>query len=1125
MTRSTIASRVAVRRRYVRSVDLARDVDDPDALAGYVVTPSVRDAALRILAGLSAESRQRAFRIVGPYGAGKSAFGVFLAQLMRERGCGHGHATALLSDVVRESVGVAPWRPVIVSGRRVSFARELLRIVIDGCREKSVISDELKASAESILDRDNAPDVQAVTALVAEMAAELRDRTGEGLLLLVDEMGRFLEHAAANMGIEDPSIFQTLAERSGGRAGANLAVVGFLHHRFVDYVAGMGRWIEAEWARSSERYEELSFSGSTEQSLFMLARALEPARRHTDAVRRRAEKVYGEAVDRGLFAVPHEDVVQVAPNLYPLHPAVVAALALAIRRFGQNERSLFGFLQSLEPASLKRFAHSTLYDADNWYLVSSTFDHLATTISEVPGGDRMRRWSLAFDALAGAADLPRDHQEVLKAVALVAVLEPLPGFIADIGNIAWSLGIDEVQVQSILDELVKRNLIYRRPHRGDYSLWSSSSVDLSRWLYEAKAKVRAPERLEDISAFLTSSRPAVAHRHYHATGTLRTFEVRLWTGENIGRRSADGLILVAPIYPDEDRKEVLRNASAAVQDDPLALVCARTIAPEDLKWAHELVLWNWVRDNCEELKVDELARVEVGERIATAEQAMTRATALLSSTSNIRKEEWWFAGKLIDMPQGGLSVLLSNICDKAYDQAPILKNELINRTKLSSPVASARMRLFDRMLTCADQAHLGLTGTPPERTIYMSLFQASGIHASDSQGRFAFKAPESEHSHRWRPVWNHIAERLHGGESVSVATLMEDLGAAPYGLRAGPALLIITAFVLVSRDNIAIMERNSFQPDLTTAHLMRIAKSPSNFALQSLHEGVRQSGVVWALATRLQVIGACRPTITGISEKMFSWYNALPPHALKTTSLSAIAVAVRRVLRKASEPGRLFFHDLPAACGVLEEDGTVDVEHFVEALDSTLLEIEDATSSLRARAVAAAVHAFGVHDLSSLRSQIQEDYEPHRLELRDYRLRAFVERAMNTGASHDRWLDGIAGHLTGQRLDNWTDEALDKFDFEIRIVAGSLAKWLALTRTRQARSEDLRSVHVVDVDGREKILVVRRDRPNPRLATRLDTIRKVLGNAPEAMEVLGQLLAEYADGHTRQFEVKETDRT
>ena len=1101
---------------------LARDVDDPDALDGYVVTPSVRDAAIRILAGLSAESCQRAFRVVGPYGAGKSAFGVFLAHLLRE--CGHGRATALLSEATGSPVRIVPWQPVIVTGRRVSFARELLRVVPrGGDAGSSTAFADLRAGAESMLARSGALDAHAVTGLVAEAAAELRARTGKGLLLLVDEMGRFLEHAATNIETEDPSIFQLLAESSGGRAGADLAVVGFMHHRFADYVAGMGGWIEAEWSRSSERYEELPFGGSTEQSLFMLARAIESTQQHTGAVRLRAEEIYGEAVDRGLFVVPREDVVQIAPNLYPLHPAALAALALAMRRFGQNERSLFSFLQSLESASLKRFVHSTSYGADNWYLVASVFDHLAATITEPPGGDRARRWSLAFDALAGAADLPSQHQDVLKAVALVAVLEPLPGLIADTGTIAWCQGVDEARIQPLLDQLARRNLVYRRPHRGDYSLWSNSSVDLLHWLDEARSNVCAPKRLEHTSAQLTSSRPAVAHRHYHGTGTLRTFEVLLWTGGDVGRRSADGLILVAPVYPSEDRKRVLANAAAAVADDPLALVCARTVTPEDLKWAHELALWSWIRNNCEELKVDELARAEVCERIATAERAMMRATALLSSASTGRKESWWFAGEPVAMPRAGLSTLLSDICDRAYDRAPILKNELINRVKLSSAVASARMRLLDRMLTAAARADLGMEGAPPERTIYLSLFLASGIHRQDSLGGFAFTAPGKEDPCRWRPAWDRIAEQLDTGDAMSFAHLMEDLAEPPYGLRFSPALLMISAFILASKDNVAIMERNTFQPTLTTAHFMRLAKSPRYFALKSLREDAKRSGVLQALASGLQAIGTCQPTVAAVSERLYTWYNALPAYAQTTASVSEITVAVRGVLRKASEPGRLFFHDLPSACDAVKENGAVDVYRFLVSLDHALLELQDATPSLRSRAAAAALHAFGARDLEALRTQIQSDYEPHRLDLTDYRLRAFVERSMNRAASSERWLDGITGHLTGRRPDNWADDTLDKFDFEIRVVAGNLAKWLALARTGQARSADLRSVHVVGFDGREQVVVVHRDRPNPLLETRLNAVRKALGNDPRAMEVLGQLLAEYSDDHTLRIEEKEVD--
>lgn len=1129
MNGKNIASRITIRRRYVRSVDLLRDVDDPDALDGYVITPSVREAAVRILAGLSPESRQRAFRVVGPYGAGKSAFGVFLAQLFRQ-GI-RGTAMALLSEATGDSHDVGRWRPVMISGRRVSFSRELLRVLINDCeRRSSTTFTRLKVRAKSLLDRDGSLDVHEVTSLLGEIAAQVRSETGEGLLLLVDEMGLLLEYAAANIDIEDPSIFQAVAERAGGRAGANLAIVGFLHRRFADFVAGMGGWIEAEWSRSSERYEELAFGGSIEQSLFMLARAIVPSQGHSNEVVRRAEDIYKEAVNRRLFVAPLEEVVEIAPCLYPLHPAAIITLSLAIRRFGQNERSLFGFLQSLEPAGLKRFSDSTAYGPDHWYMVPSVFDHLAGTFNEANLGERARRWSLAFDALAGAADLSQDYLVVLKTVALVAVLEPVPGFIANCRNIAWSLDIGEAKAQSVLDELAKRNLIYRRPHRGDYSLWSNSSVDLSHWLDEAKSKIRAPERLDHLSSVVTTNRPAVAHRHYHETGMLRTFQVQLWTGKKPGRRKTDGLILVAPVYLGDHKEKVLRDASSTVIDDPLALVCARKVIPADLKWAHELAIWRWIQDNCQELKVDELARVEVSERIAATEQALTHATALLSSASSSREETWWFGGEPIPLPPGELSGLFSDLCDKAYRHAPILKNELINRSKLSTAVASARTRLLDRMLTCVDQPQLGMEGTPPERTIYLSMFHASGIHRQDTRGNFNFIAPDSEDPCHWMPVWECIGNRLNSGEAVSFAELMDELAIPPYGLRQGPALLAITAFILASRDNIAVLERNSFQPELSAAHFMRLAKSPGNFKLKSLREDASERGIVNAMATGLRVIGKCKATVSGVSEKLYAWYNGLPSHAIKTTSVSATAVDVRAVLRKASEPGSLFFVDLPSACGAVTANGRVDVEHFIKTLNSALSELQNATPLIRSKAVTATLQAFGEPDLCALRNHIQNEFAPHRGHLTDYRLGVFLDRATNGNLSTDRWLDGLAGHLTGQRPDNWADDELDKFEFEIRVVADSLSNWLAMANTKQDRSTDLTRVHVISIDGREQAVVVRRDRPNPYLERRLTALREALGKDPNAVELLGQLLAECADAEhthkdTAEVQIKEVDKT
>ena len=1118
MTTRTIASRVTVRRRYVRSVELVRDIDDPDALEGYVVTPSVQESATRILTGLAPTSTQRAFRVVGPYGSGKSAFGLFLARLFWERG--QGPATTLLTRSNGRVPDIAPWRPTIVSGRRVSFAHELLRAVAGDADGTTTGFGSAKADAAALLARTGPLDAREVVSVIGTAASTLRQTTGEGLLLLVDEMGRFLEHAA--LGMEDPSIFQAVAERAGGGTGADLAIVGFLHHRFADYVAGLGRWMEAEWTRSSERYEELRFGSSAEQSLFMVARALTPVGRHSPAVRKRAAELYGEAVDRGVFTAARSDAIKAAPNLYPLHPGAIAALAWAMQRFGQNERSLFSFLGSLEPAGFQRFAHVNPYGREHWYRAPQAFDHLAATISDAPSSDRARRWSLAFDALARVDSLSPLHQDVLKTVALLSILEPVPGLVASGDTVAWSLGTGETETVRTLDDLAKRKLIYRRPHRGDYGLWSSSSVDLSRWLDEARLNIRAPDRFDADHAALAWARPGVAHRHYHATGTLRTFEVRLWTGAPPAARQADGLILIAPTYPGENMQDVLRDAAAAVSDDPMALVCARAVLPGDLKWAHELALWRWIRSNCDELRVDELARTEVDERIASAEQGLANVAALVLSAGGERPEAWWYADGPVTVSRGP-SALLSDICDQVYDQAPILKNELVNRARLSAAGASARMRLLDRMLSHADRDELGMEGAPPERTIYRSLFQASGMHARGPDGTFGFKAPSAADPCRWRPVWKRIEERIDRDEPVGFDALMDELGQPPHGLRAGPALLVIAGFIVASKDRVAVMERNSFVPDLTTAHFMRLAKSPANFAVKSLREGPAREGVVRALAARLQTTPAQAATLHELSESLFGWYNALPAYTLQTRTLSPVAAAVRTALRKATEPGKLFFHDLPLACDAKGDNGTIDVDAYLESLDAALREIGAAAPKLRTQAAATAGDAFGAGDLATLRSQLRDDYGARPLDLVDGRLQTFVERAIDADASDEQWLDRITGIIVGRRLDRWDDHTLNRFQMEIRALAGNLARWRALTEGQPARTQDLRSVHVVGLDGRERVVVVHRDRPNPRLQVRLDAVREALGNEPQAVEVLGQLLAEYAERHAGWHEVEGTN--
>ena len=71
----------SLKRRYSRSINLERDLEKVDALAGYILTERSVDATKRIIGGLTGVSEHRAWTVTSVYGTGKSAFAHFLASL------------------------------------------------------------------------------------------------------------------------------------------------------------------------------------------------------------------------------------------------------------------------------------------------------------------------------------------------------------------------------------------------------------------------------------------------------------------------------------------------------------------------------------------------------------------------------------------------------------------------------------------------------------------------------------------------------------------------------------------------------------------------------------------------------------------------------------------------------------------------------------------------------------------------------------------------------------------------------------------------------------------------------------------------------------------------------------
>lgn len=1122
LTKAAKGANIRIAKRYVRSVDLVRDLRDPDALTGYVVTPSVRDAAARILAGLRKSSTQKAFRVTGPYGVGKSAFGLLLAKLMEDRSRRAGAPWKILQDAGVELPDDVPaYAPLVLVGRRANLADCILAVVTDAAKgvggaKRSAGAAKAGAALQRNREKGRRDD-GAVLDLLGEYAREIG-----GVLLLVDEMGRFLEYAALHRREIDPSFFQQLAERAGG-AKSGIAVVGFLHHRFADYAAGLGEWVEAEWTRSAERYEDVLFHDSTEQTAFLLAHALvhEPPLSGDKASA--ARQAYKEAVSRGIFSTGVGEISNAAPSLFPLHPAAVTALSNIAGRFGQNERSVFSFLQSLEPFGFQRFLHARAGKAGEWYRIADLYDYVAAQGGErFRSADRERRWELVKNALAQAGSYEETDLAVLKTVGLISVLEPLPGLRADADTVAWCCGIAKSAAAASLKRLTDRNVLYRRPHRDDHSLWASTSVDLEGWLRDARTNVPQMKRLDAALPGLSSRSVLVAHHHYHTTGTLRAFTVLTWNGTDAFTprlpADCDGAIVMVPCYPDENEEAVRKRVSGlATSKDPVFLHCIRKVGAAELTIAHELAVWRWISANCSELQVDELARREVNSRIAAAEEALEAALRPFADPEGVRDETWLHMGRIVRFEtKRDLNRKLSLICDEVFSAGPVLRNELVNRSRLSSATAMARMKLLEAMVQSGSLPYLGLTGAPPERTIYLSMFHSSRMHRAVQGETWDFAPPDRGDVLKWRPTWSAIEKILKEKGTTTFEELVAELARPPIGLRAGPALLVLAAFMLHHRREVALLERDTFQPEITPAHFMRLNKTPSNFALRYIGSSRSAMDLLERLASDLVIWRdgpKPEPVIKAVAEGIYRWWNGIQAYARETSTVSKPAQAIRSALRKAHDPVDLVFRQLPEACNVppfeIGKRNVKQLDEFMETLNAALEEISDAPRHLRSKAVASITEAFGARSLAGLRSLVREQYGPNRLLLTDYRLRAFVDRAAKSEMSDDAWLDGVAGLLTGKRLDAWGDDTADMFTFESKAIVARLLRWLAHMKKGEG-DNTLLTVHVVDTGGNERMTVVRPGTLTAASAGLVKEIKSLLSKASDPASVLAHVMADPA---------------
>ena len=1078
---------VSVRGQFQRSVQLVRDFYGARGLAGYVVTSRAVETTGRLAEALETAGAPRAWAISGPYGGGKSSFALFASRLLRGDADALAHLAATDAGLAERIGAASPgaFCPVLVVGSRgpvVAALAEALGRALDAWAADvppgAGRAADVARQASSLAGQARLATTEAEVMAAIDAAAEaVRQRTGGGLLVVVDELGKHLEYAALHPADGDLFVLQSLAERAAQPSAAPLLVVTVLHQAFERYAVGLSSAQRADWQKVQGRFEDVAFVEPVGETLRLLAAAI-------DAELTDDERGAGaDAVRQTLAAATlpaRLDADAVAERLaqaLPLHPAVALLVGPLFRRLAQNERSLFSFLASGEPRSFLDVAgREPVYRLDHLY------DYLTATLGGALYHDGAGRlWAETEAArLRLASDDPDGgalQERMLKQTAVLSFAGALAGLPPSEAVLLAASGAVETETTAALDALRQSRAVAFRPFHREYRVWEGSDFDLAGALARARAEVPLRTSLADLLAAAAPPQPVVARRHAYETGTVRVFEVAY--ADETGWRSlldalpddADGRVLyVLPEHADAPALAAdLATATASGASMTLACIPDGLAGLRDL--ARDLACLDWVRQHEPALEGDAAARREVDEQRADLAAALAHRLADALGTDG---GSWIAGGEQVDVTRG-LQPVLSDVCDLAFPQAPRIWNELLNRRRPSSSAVRALKLLLQAMAEHERQPRLGIAGTPAEYALYASVLRATGLHQEIEPGAWAFVDPDDAGlAEPVEPGTAAVVRELAGAVGrareapVSVPELYRLMQAEPFGVRDG--LLPVLLFAVLARlaDRVAVFEDGVYQWSLTYQAVERMLRGPAAFAVQSVQASPAQQAALAALAAR---VGVAEGEVTPLAVvgRVLQSVSGLPAYVRKTATLSDAATAVREALVRATEPGALLFRDLPAALDLAPFDSADDraadanrqpdaagrADRFADALADALRELGAAYDTLLADLDGELRVAF---DLRAATPDARRDELATRAraldDATDPSLRSFVVRAADELADTRAWTESLAALLARTPPAQWADADRRRFASALADVARTFRRREAVSFEAAAAPRD-----------------------------------------------------------------------
>lgn len=976
---------------FTTSVNILRDTERD---FHYIPTPNAKQVVSQIVNDF--KKGIRSFNIIGTYGTGKSSFLLALEQSIRG--------------------GKRYFSPNFIANPKVDFVKIIgsYTSIIEQFADIFEVNTN-KNKHENILSE------------IFNRYHSL-SKSNSILFLFLDEFGKFLEYASKHNPENELYFIQQLAEFCNNPK-YNIVLITTIHQSFESYAYSLTSTQKQEWTKVKGRFREITFNEPVEQLLFLASEYV--AENFESKVSKSAvEKCLKLAATTKAFSFNKDFLNEIATKLFPLDILSANILTLSLQRYGQNERSLFSFLESTDHTGL-----SKLNKRENpFYNLSSVYDYLNfnfysfLTSKYNPDFSSWSSIRSALEEVERAFDSSfNDYTKAIKTIGLLNIFSA-SGAILDKNFLSQYLetacGVNDAN--TIIDNLEKKRIIRYRSHSKRYILFEGTDLDIQTALIEAGNKI---SEVSDVTTLLNKYfqfKAESAKFYTYETGTSRFFEFII--SEHPIKRTPEGEIdgFVNLVFNSKIEVSEVQEASQSQKEAVVYCFFKNSTEIKNLLFEIEKIQ-RVVREN----EKDKVALREL-ESINESQIRLLNHYITDSIYTGSKEVKWFFKGdekKITDKKD--FNKLLSQVCSAVYDATPVFKNELVNKHRISASIHTAKRNYFKALANNWDKENLGFDDVrfPPEKTIYLSLLKENGISPIRENSLDVISIDKNSSFNKlWRASEDFLESAKY--KQVKISELTELLSKRPFKLKQGLIDFWIPTFLFLKRDDFAIFNDEGYIPDLSEENLELIAKYTDKYLIKTFDiEGVK-----------LDIFNSYRTFLNQSTEQKFDnnsfietikpfivFYKQLPNYTKNTKRLSPSALKIRQAITTSKDPEETFFEAFPNALGItlstLQKDKS-KLQIYTTNLQDAVRELRNSYNELIKRFEEFICIEFigKLVDFDDYKGYLQKRFSKLKKHMLLSNQKIFVQRLDSLLNDRKAWLNSIAQAITGKTLEAFSDE-------------------------------------------------------------------------------------------------------